>query len=421
MSNLVRNPDKLDITDWLLAAYTASLPVEAIAAVPGFGGSLSRPIGLLLIVSAILSKITYPKVRKPTTGHVLLILFVGWASLSIIWSVDSDLSVSRVLTYVPILGVTLIMHDRLRGGRRLQLILLAFTVGCIVGIFDVLRQVPGSEGQGVEGTNRLGAANADVNEFGMTLAIGAAMALLLRTISTNRRVRLLCTFMMAMAPIVIFIAGSRGAILALLPPLIAVLISSGRRGGRYLAATLAMMTGLFVVAITIAPESNLERIEWLIDRGSQDHSVETRSSLAQTGRDIFYDNALLGVGSAAFPTEAARTLGYPIVAHSTPVSVAAELGIVGVALLFGGFVLAAQMAMRTARRELRVLWLAILGAWFVASATLTWEFTKVTWFTLGIVMTGVSIAQPSWVQRRAPARGPRPIPERYGSPVSTPP
>ncbi|MFT7646371.1 MAG: O-antigen ligase [Candidatus Poriferisodalaceae bacterium] len=393
MVTAVRRTDgRLDITDWLMLIYIGSLPIEAIVRLPGVGGSLSRPIGLLTIISAVVGLVGHPYLRRPTQGHVLMVLFTGWCALSLTWTASVDLTVSRLFSFGVLLALMIIIHDRVRTMYRLHQTIWAFVIGAGFGVLDVLVRIPVADSTGVEGTARIGAAGQDVNEFSMTIALAAAAALLLRFLSPHRWVRLACTALIVLTPLVAFLAGSKGAILVLVPILIVILISSGQRGAAYLATALTMLAIGGWIAVAIAPTENIERIEWLFNRDEQDYSVDARSKIAERSQAVFLQTPVQGIGAGAFNKVAEDRYGEEFVTHSTPLSVAAETGIVGVAFFYGALFLAARAAWRGAR-QVRLMWLGLLAAWFVASATLTLEYTKVTWFVLSLVLTGVTVTR----------------------------
>jgi O-antigen ligase len=275
---------------------------------------------------------------------------------------------------------------------RLRQVIFAFLIGAIFGVFDVLIRVPTASTSGVEGTARIGAVGQDVNEFSMTIALAAAAALLLRFLSPHRHIRAACAGLILLTPVVSVLAGSRGAILVLFPIVIVILISSGQRGAVYLATALTMLAVGGWIAVAIAPTENIERIEWLFNRDEQDYSVDARSRIVERSQEVFFQTPVQGVGAGAFSKVADDRYGEAFVTHSTPLSVAAETGIVGLIFFYGAVFLAGRAAWRGAL-QVRLLWLGILAAWFVASATLTLEYTKVTWFVLSLLLTGVTVTR----------------------------
>lgn len=387
-----RSDGRLDITDWLMLIYVGSLPIEAIVRIPGVGGSLSRPIGLLLIASALVGLLGHPFIRRPTQGHIFMLLFVGWCALSLLWTASVELTVARLYSFGSLLAIMLIVHDRVSSMYRLRQVIFAFLIGAIFGVFDVLIRVPTASTSGVEGTARIGAVGQDVNEFSMTIALAAAAALLLRFLSPRRHIRAACAGLILLTPVVSVLAGSRGAILVLFPIVIVILISSGQRGAVYLATALTMLAVGGWIAVAIAPTENIERIEWLFNPDEQDYSVDARSRIVERSQEVFFQTPVQGVGAGAFSKVADDRYGEAFVTHSTPLSVAAETGIVGLIFFYGAVFLAGRAAWRGAL-QVRLLWLGILAAWFVASATLTLEYTKVTWFVLSLLLTGVTVTR----------------------------
>jgi O-antigen ligase len=67
--------------------------------------------------------------------------------------------------------------------------------------------------------------------------------------------------------------------------------------------------------------------------------------------------------------------------HNTPLSVAVELGGIGLLLFVGAFVLLVWGVRRSAPNH-RALAMSLLATWCVGCSSLTWEARKATWFVI---------------------------------------
>jgi len=88
-------------------------------------------------------------------------------------------------------------------------------------------------------------------------------------------------------------------------------------------------------------------------------------------------------------TMAERRASTPAVAHNTLLSVTAEQGLIGLALLFNILVLITVNLYHCGSAVFRV-WLSTLAPWLVGASTLTFEATKCTWLMIGLFAAYVS-------------------------------
>jgi O-antigen ligase len=116
-----------------------------------------------------------------------------------------------------------------------------------------------------------------------------------------------------------------------------------------------------------------------------------RTRLWASALHAFTTSPLVGVGAGAFPAFHERNEGWRQVVHSTPLSVAAELGLAGLALFFGALVRDAWRVVRI-RGGPRAAVVGMLAVWLVGTLSLTWEHRKTTWFVFGIVMSAGALA-----------------------------
>jgi hypothetical protein len=101
------------------------------------------------------------------------------------------------------------------------------------------------------------------------------------------------------------------------------------------------------------------------------------------------------------------------VGHNFVLALQAELGILGLTL-FCAVLLAAFVASRRAPAGLSALWLTISLAWLAGALLHNWEFRKVTWVLLGLMVVSGSLRQddgetadtPSGVSSASPSRVP---------------
>ena len=101
---------------------------------------------------------------------------------------------------------------------------------------------------------------------------------------------------------------------------------------------------------------------------------------------IFLDHPFLGIGSNAL--SAPGQLG--AYAHNTFLSILAELGLVGLLLFLGILAFVVYQAIKQPT-PYSTLWITVIAVWMIGVFTLTWEYTKATWFFLNLVIISAGI------------------------------
>jgi O-antigen ligase len=188
------------------------------------------------------------------------------------------------------------------------------------------------------------------------IALAACLSYLL--VSGERRWRLPAALLAALATAAIVVTQVRaGWIAAGLVVLVLVLTTRHRR------RALALLGPVAVVAVGVAAVGLAGRLYEF-----QDVSAQTRLALWRFAAEIFVRSPIIGSGPSTFALQYQQ--GYDqslqvgvVSAHSTIASVGVELGLVGLALFLGQYLLSLHVAWETWTRA-RGEWLA---AWMLAS------------------------------------------------------
>lgn len=164
-------------------------------------------------------------------------------------------------------------------------------------------------------------------------------------------------------PLVVFLTGSRGAMLGLLC-FVAVAVLTNKHRGRLLAAG---AVGLALV-IAFAPKSSWDRLFSVATADAQNlnklndqGSARERYEIWRVARAIAEDHPIFGVGSGAYRHVHYRYVKFQVRnfgpfaggerdPHSTYLNVAAETGVPGAVLFFGIFVSAILFARKVQKR-----------------------------------------------------------------------
>jgi putative inorganic carbon (hco3(-)) transporter len=274
-------------------------------------------------------------VRLPARRLALpLLLFVAWEAASLAWSTSASEGAKAVAFYALPFGVllaALVAHPpprpRLADLLRVQVALaLAFAA---VGVYQVLTH-------DVWWNRKLMVSNAfssffransvfyDPSIFGRYLAVTIALVFAALLFGTVRR-PLLAGVAAGLAWVGILTSYSQSAFVALCAAVAAGLILTF---GRRLAALLllaALLVGLGIVAVPSVRHSGVNRV------------TSERSQLVGDGLRLFRAHPLAGVGLGG-STDAAREqtkrgLAVRRAQHVMPLTVASELGIVGLVLV----------------------------------------------------------------------------------------
>jgi O-antigen ligase len=370
--------------------FVASIPLDVWSV--GEFGSITAVVGALLVAVAGLAVLRRGRVRRPTVAHVCLVGFVAWGSLSLAWSLDPDATVQRALTYGQLLVFVALFWQLVQTEEDVERVASAYVVGALIaGVGTITSYMTG---QAFRDAGRYALAGYDPNDLGVTLSLGIPLAWFLA--ARKRGATRVLSF--AYLPIVLVataLTASRGAMFTAVAALSIIPLSlvGMRRGAR--AALIAMLAAGGAALVYFVPETSWER---LLDAREQiaGGTMTHRTIIWGAGWDVFAGNWLIGVGAGAFSAAVEKTLNWSVAAHNTPLSVAAELGLVGFVLFAAPFAWIARKA-RGVERDVRLMTYVMLLTWTVGSASLTWEYRKATWFVVTLL---IQVAFAASVRRR---------------------
>jgi len=361
---------------WLLVF---AIPWEDAVTIPGFGTG-TRLIGIPALVLGVIAVIARGKVRHPAAGHVIMILFALWATVSYLWSVDQDETLVAASSYRQLLAMVWLIWELAPGLREQLLLLNAYVFGTFVSGLDTVYQFL-SHHEAAYQRYTGGGSNPNDLALLMALSIPAAYFLL---IQSKRWMVWVYRFQLILAGTTIFLSAARGGFLAGLVafsivPLIHQRSSGRRRIVGFLTTALVIFGGL-----TFLPASSWERISTIPDE-LREGTLTGRTLIWGAGFDVFREHPFLGVGAAGFRQSVNRALSEEIVAHNTFLSILVEQGVIGFSLfcaLLGVLALSVSAIPSVPRR----FWSVTLAVWVVGVSSLTWEIRKPTWFFFGLLM-----------------------------------
>lgn len=376
---------KLAIILSLILIFT--IPWEDAITIAGLY-SLTRYIGIVAAAAWIVSVLFNRKVRKPHIFHVLAILFILWNVASLIWSIALDETIQQVKTYAQLIILALLIWDLYTTSKDLKNAMQAYILGAYVAIFTTIQNyMLGKEIKLYSGGRYAGVGNAV--DLALVLTLGIPIAWYLATSSENQTIKkILRLINLAYIPAGIFailLTGTRMAIFAVIPAFGYILITANRLKLSQRLLIFGSMVGSFWFIQPYIPSSVISRL------GTAGISIASgdlggRVNLWLQSLSYFDSSPIIGIGSG--------TISSPFVvgalAHNTFVSVLTELGLIGFIIFMSMLAVTFKQAIKKNKHS-ATLWVSILSIWAIGVFTLTWEYRKVTWLILTLIVVGANL------------------------------
>ena len=378
------------------ALYVGAIPLEAYAAFSGrsytflLGGLVLAAWAMSTASDSLSRRVPYRfNYRESRPLWISLVLFALWMILTTAWSPDTAISISRLAT---MLGLALLVPALARsfalsGSDLFARLFLA--TSCVLAMLTVTK---------IDGSTQVSVGDLNQNDEAFYLCIAACWAtwFLFRA---KGRYQVLYLLVIVVAVVGALGTGSRtGATVLLVVLPIVMLISSGTSQALLKSVLwFICLSGLLLVSFLLASSLLPARVLQLSDsfRAGDTWSGRTRLwSGAMALRDQWlWAGEGLGYSRYFVGTYYEKNQ----VLHNTYLSIAVELGIIGLILFVAVFVstLLVVRKSRNAGLFLVAFLPAILFMW-----TLSLEYEKLVWVLPAIVAGGIALkAKPS---RRGP-------------------
>lgn len=374
------------ISFWLSLLLIFTIPMEESIAVDGFG-TLTKIIGLLLAAFWVIAFVISGKHRKPHFFHVVVYFFVVWNISSYFWSLDPNLTVTRILTYFQMLALAVILWDLYPTSTELQAGLQAYILGAYVSSGSTISNyLVNSTYRGMSYDLRFSGSGLDPNELALMLVLGIPIAWHLAVSEATSRasfiLKILNYIYIPTALFAILLTASRTALFTSIPAILYILGTFFRLK---LPALILIFVGMIVALVVLQPyipQTSLDRL------ATTQESIETgnlsrRVEIWMEGVEVFFNSPFIGVGSGAFRT----AVEIHKVAHNTYLSVLVEVGAIGFIIFLIILAVAAYHTVyQSATRTHKFLWLTILLIWSIGVVVLSWEYKKPTWLFLSFIV-----------------------------------
>ena len=394
------------------------------------GGRLGRLIPLYAVLTAGAVAFLYRALRRneiaapPRLIAVPVATFLAFASVSLLWTRDLDAGANLLAFFLlPFAAmVAIVARAELAPWLPRALAVIAITFASVfaaVGLWqqatkDLLFYEPKLEvANAYSPFFRVTSLFTDPSLYGRHLVLGFAVLLVL--LWAGRISLVLALPLMALLFAGLYFSYSQSSMAALFVVATAVTLAAGDATARraVLAATaVAVVVGAGFVAVEARDQSIREL-------------TSGRWQRAELTIDVAREQPLIGVGLGAQPKVSRELAGRSarearFVSHTTPLTVAAELGLIGFALYVLLLAAAARMLLLL-RHAWPVLALA-LGALLVALFTHALAYSgffedPITWLAIGIGAAYLTVPAPAREAASVPSEspqlgGPQPVPTK---------
>jgi O-antigen ligase len=382
-------------------SFLELLGSSSVVSVGKLGGVFLAIAWIALLVTRGDNKIDFMSVHAGMS--LVMGLFLGWVALSALWAESTPVVLGSFGRYLLNLVLFMIVFTAVRTKRQALYVIGGFVGGA--GAASIYGLLFAGSAKIVYG-DRITGAGLDPNELASVLVAGIALSVgLAACLKKKPGLRLAAFFAAGFCFLAALLTGSRGGIVALACMLVAAILFSGRYRGRVTAASVVLaLLGVFYIT-ALAPADIRDRIQSSSQGETQ--VMEGRTTLWQMGERMVRAHPVNGVGAGNFKISSRHYLlqpgavyrsdiviATPQVTHNTYLQVAAELGIVGLALFGSIIVFSVGSALRGARHfrirgdpdgEILAICIAVALVGVLAADTfISQQFNKQLWLLLGL-------------------------------------
>ena len=354
-------------------------------------GALSKSVGFLAVPLAVGAVLATGRRRRLRDFEQATLWFAGIVVLSMTWTIDIDLTIPLAGSMVQLAALVLLVRQVAADRDDVRFLSGAFVAGAWV---PVLQSIYGglTDAQLVDGRLRVGEMHPNDLAFTLVLAMPLAWWLAAQTSERSnlssgyrRAVVLSCTAFLPAAIYAIVLSGSRSALLlaaiALAPVGWTLVANRPRRAFFILLAAIAVAP----LAYGLLPSAQTERLSTTSSEIS-DGTLNNRTTLWDAAFETFGEHVWTGVGAGASRIELGRLTGLELGAHNTTLSVASELGLIGLVPFLLCWLIACRRALFSAGSS-RLVASTLCVVLTIGLQVRHWEYEKPTWLILALLST----------------------------------
>jgi O-antigen ligase len=317
------------------------------------------------------------KMQKIKAHEVLVLLLGAWAIISFSWSDYSNEAISYSYYYA-ICGLTFILVKRQCDNfEKWNFVGICYLLGCLVSSIIIIYNWQHSTGSNIYRFSKEG-LNANYVAYCLATAVPVLMVIFLRL--KNIHILHLLGVILTLFTLFMGIAltGCRGALFAYLIGLSIFIFSMFRL---HKVAFFFVLISLLITSITFYNYLPLMLQTRLVNiyAASQYGGINDRLTLWPIAFDLFKKNMIFGVGAGSFQNLNPLGMG----THNVFLSVAAELGIIGLFLYLLSVVIS---LLNVFRRKLsfrggKLALFSLFLVWLTISLAGVWEVSPAAWFS----------------------------------------
>lgn len=389
----------------LLGLYVVLVPVDDALLLAG-GLTVTKIVGIAIAIAAVVA------IVRRREGVALPRAVFGWLAvvafmiLSLTWSIEPSLSTGNVVTITSAFALMLILVAVPMNAAELRTVLLATIVSAaLIGITAIalsrheLSTIPGQVGRLYLS---LGSATLDPNRFGASLILPIVVTV--GAIGQTKGWTRIALFVpLALGFTAVYLAASRGTLLALCAAAAVAVLASRRR------VLFGSLMAIAVLLVFVIPSELSRRLnEFTLTSGTG------RTDIWRVALAAFPQHWLLGSGQGTFAAAYSRAffltyqphyVDWYRDPHNLLMSTSVELGVVGVLLLITALVLQYRsMRMIPPENEfawLRVVFRSALIGLIVAALFVDVMATKFAWLLFTEMLLFAGFGARSSLARRA--------------------
>jgi O-antigen ligase len=362
-----------------LLLLVLAVPLENMIVFPGLG-TVSRIIGGVAFVFAVLSVVCEGRSRSLGRVHVLFGLFIWWGMATFHWSINPQGSMIYLISLAQLFIFVWLIWEFAREEREQVNLMKAYLLGAWISSIGVyvafLRGIQ-------EHYSRYSAYGFDPNDLGLILALGVPIAWYLCLTEKRSLMTLVYVLYVPAAFLAVALTASRASFIALIVALGIIVWSYPALSKPAKVVFLLVVPPVCIFLISVVPASSWSRLS-TIGAEISSGNLNYRMQIWEEGISVFANDPLLGLGIGSFQTGVAPLMGHEVSPHNLFLSILVGQGVVGF-LLFCAILIAALAPVICFNPLSRKLWIVTMATWLTGVMTLGWELRKPTWFLLGLL------------------------------------